>query len=39
MLNMLVEAPTQMELDEEEYEEELTMSGLNFNGRNATTGY
>lgn len=39
MLNMLVEAPTQMELDEEEYEEELTNSGLNFNGRSAITGY
>ena len=39
MLNMLVEAPTQQELADEEYEEELLTSGYNFNGRNATTGY
>jgi predicted phage terminase large subunit-like protein len=39
MLNMLVEAPTQQELADEEYEEDLLTSGYNFNGRNATTGY
>lgn len=39
MLNMLTEAYTMEEMAEEEYEEELTTSGLNLSGRNATTGY
>jgi predicted phage terminase large subunit-like protein len=37
MLNMLIEAPTREELDEEEYEYELEQSG--FDGRNSVTGY
>jgi len=39
MLNMLTEASTIQEIEEEEYQEELTNSGINFNGRNRVTGY
>jgi predicted phage terminase large subunit-like protein len=39
MLNMLVEAPTQEEVAEEEYETDVQNSGSFLNGRNAITGY
>ena len=39
MLNSLIEAPTQTELDEEEYLDELQSSGYNYSGRSAVTGY
>lgn len=39
MLNMLIEASTVEETDEEEYQEELITSGLNLNGRNRVCGY
>ena len=39
MLNMLTEAYTVEEMQEEEYQEELINSGLNLNGRSAITGY
>lgn len=39
MLDKLVEAPTQQELDEEEYEDELRSSGWRTNGRSRLTGY
>jgi predicted phage terminase large subunit-like protein len=38
MLDAIVEAPTQQELDEEEYEDELRQSGSN-DGRSKYTGY
>jgi predicted phage terminase large subunit-like protein len=39
LLDYLVEAPTQSELEEDEYQEELERSGLNMQGRSAVTGY
>lgn len=39
LLNMLVEAPTQDEIDEEEYFDELESSGYAYDGRSAITGY
>lgn len=39
MLNMLIEASTQHEQQEEEYQDELTNSGLSLNGRSKVTGY
>lgn len=39
MLDSLIEAPTQAELDEEEYQDELESSGIGHAGRNAYTGY
>lgn len=39
MLEMLVEAYTAAEIEEEEYHEELVKSGLNNQGRSAVTGY
>jgi phage terminase large subunit-like protein len=39
MLDMLVEAPTTREMEEEEYEEDLELSGMNNQGRSAVTGY
>lgn len=39
MLQMLVEAPTRQEQEEEEYEEELRQSELSEAGRNSVTGY
>lgn len=39
LLNSLVEAPTQEELEEEEWILEYENSGLNYNGRSAITGY
>ena len=39
LLDKLIEAPTDYEVAQEEYEDELNDSGLSFSGRNATTGY
>lgn len=39
MLDTLVEAPTQHEIEEEEYQETLLLSGQDLNGRNRITGY
>lgn len=39
MLDQLVEAPTQAEIDEEEYLDELAESGINHAGKSAWTGY
>lgn len=39
LLDSLVEAPTQQEIEDEEYEHELESSGWNDSGRNAVTGY
>lgn len=39
MLDKLVEAPTQEETEEEEYQNELRDSGINGSGRNKFTGY
>jgi len=39
LLNTLVEAPTQEELEEEEYFMDLEQSGTNLNGRSLVTGY
>ena len=39
LLNTLVEAPTEEELAEEEYFDELEESGYNYGGRSVTTGY
>ena len=39
MLDALIEAPTQDEMEEEEYLQELELSGYNNDGRNAVTGY
>ena len=39
MLDTLIEAPTQFEVDEDEYLEELHGSDLQHNGRSAITGY
>lgn len=39
MLDKLIEAPTQVELQEEAYERELYESGNTFSGRDAYTGY
>lgn len=39
MLDLLVEAPTREEEQEDEYEDEYERSGLNNQGRSATTGY
>ena len=39
MLDSLIEAPTQKELDEEEYNDELRSSGYAESGRSAYTGY
>jgi len=39
MLDTLVEAPTMAEIEEEEYQESLTLSGIELDGRNRITGY
>jgi len=39
MLDSLVEAPTQREIEDEEYDDELKRSGWTSNGRSGTTGY
>lgn len=39
LLDMLVEAPTKEEQDEDEYQEELERSGSVYDGRNRFTGY
>lgn len=39
MLDVLLEAPTQLEVDEDEYEEEMRASGYSQNSRNKVTGY
>ena len=39
MLQMLVEAPTISEIEEDEYQEEMRRSDLNNQGRSAVTGY
>jgi len=39
MLDLLIEAPTAHELDEEAYADELEASGINHQGRSAVTGY
>jgi predicted phage terminase large subunit-like protein len=39
LLDKLVEAPTDQEIAEQEYEDEFNESGLSYSGRNATTGY
>jgi predicted phage terminase large subunit-like protein len=39
LLDKLIEAPTDLEVAKEEYEDELNDSGLSFSGRNSTTGY
>jgi predicted phage terminase large subunit-like protein len=39
MLDVLIEAPTSKELEEEAYQEEYELSGLADEGRNMTTGY
>ena len=39
MLDKLIEAPTQEEMDEDAYRDELYDSGDAYSGRNATTGY
>jgi predicted phage terminase large subunit-like protein len=39
MLDLLIEAPTQAEADEEAYEDEMEHSQLNNQGRSKTTGY
>ena len=39
MLDKLIEAPTRVEMEEEQYADELQWSGLYESGRSATTGY
>lgn len=39
LLDKMIEAPTNEELDEEEYQDELKQSGWNTRGRSAVTGY
>jgi len=39
LLDIVVEAPSQEEIEEEEYLDELRESGLTFDGRSAITGY
>lgn len=39
LLNTLVEAPTEEEMADQEYQDELEESGYNYNGRNTITGY
>lgn len=39
LIDMMTEAPTQQEIEDEEYEHEKQESGLNDEGRNQTTGY
>jgi len=39
MLDSLIEAPTQQEIEEEEYADELQSSGYNANGRSNWCGY
>lgn len=39
MLNELLEAPTKLEEQEEEYYDSIERSGVNLNGRSAVTGY
>jgi len=39
MLDLLIEAPSKEEMDDEEYEDEYERSGFNNQGRSATTGY
>lgn len=39
MLDVLIEAPTKEELEEEDYQMEYEQSGLSDEGRNSTTGY
>jgi predicted phage terminase large subunit-like protein len=39
LLDYIVEAPTRDEIEEEEYQDELHESGLQFSGRSAITGY
>ena len=39
LLNQMIEAPTKQEIEEEEYADELSESGLNDSGRSEYTGY
>jgi hypothetical protein len=39
MLDLLIEAPTQAEVEEEDYERELELSDANNQGRSKVTGY
>ena len=39
LLDIMIEAPTQEEKEEDEYNDELIQSGYNSNGRSRTTGY
>lgn len=39
MLDSLVQAPTPQEIEDQEYEEELSASGYSLSGRSDTTGY
>lgn len=39
LLDKIIDAPTQQELEEEEYEDEIRSSGSKFQGRNEVTGY
>jgi hypothetical protein len=39
LLDYITEAPTQEEIEEEEYNDELQRSGFNLSGRSAITGY
>lgn len=39
LLDIMIEAPTKEEIEEEEYNDELRSSGFNSTGRNRTTGY
>jgi predicted phage terminase large subunit-like protein len=39
LLDIMIEAPTKEEMDEDDYNDELQSSGYAFNGRSRTTGY
>jgi hypothetical protein len=39
MLDVIIEAPTREEMEEDEYQEEYERSGLNDSGRSEHTGY
>lgn len=39
LLDKLIEAPTDLEVSQQEYEDEFNESGLSYAGRNSTTGY
>ena len=39
LLDVMIEAPTKEEIEEEDYNDELRTSGFNSTGRNRTSGY